>query len=237
MEQTNRLQEKVTPQHLKRAAVIYIRQSTMKQVMENQESTRRQYALQDKAYSLGWPKESIIVIDEDLGVSGSGRVARSGFQRLMSMIPAGEVGAVFGLEISRLARSSADMMKMIELCGLFDTLVIDEERIYDISNIDDRMIIGFKSTIGEVELRIIYNRMVGGKLNAANRGELRFALPVGYVYEDKKPVLDPDESVRCAIKTLFDQFSKKWICLSGCKVLWRKPVTFPQTCIRRSMGW
>ena len=142
MEQVNLIPEKITPTHLKKKAVVYIRQSTMQQVLQNQESTRRQYALQEKAYSLGWPRESIVIIDEDLGISGSGRVARPGFLRLMSMIPAGEVGAVFGLEISRLARSSADMMKMIELCGLFDTLVIDEERIYDISNVDDRMIIG-----------------------------------------------------------------------------------------------
>ena len=164
---------KIQPLHLNKMAVVYIRQSTMQQVMQNQESTRRQYALQDRAYSLGWPRESIIVIDEDLGISGSGRVARKGFQRLMSMISVGEVGAVFGLEISRLARSSADMMKMIELCGVFGTLVIDEERIYDISCNDDRMIIGFKSTIGEVELQIIHDRMIGGKLNAAKRGELR----------------------------------------------------------------
>ena len=201
MEQVNLIPEKITPTHLKKKAVVYIRQSTMQQVLQNQESTRRQYALQEKAYSLGWPRESIVIIDEDLGISGSGRVARPGFLRLMSMIPAGEVGAVFGLEISRLARSSADMMKMIELCGLFDTLVIDEERIYDISNVDDRMIIGFKSTIGEVELRIIHNRMIGGKINAAKRGDLRSVLPVGYGVSKISParISSPSGSLETAL--------------------------------------
>ena len=228
MEQVNLIPEKITPTHLKKKAVVYIRQSTMQQVLQNQESTRRQYALQEKAYSLGWPRESIVIIDEDLGISGSGRVARPGFLRLMSMIPAGEVGAVFGLEISRLARSSADMMKMIELCGLFDTLVIDEERIYDISNVDDRMIIGFKSTIGEVELRIIHNRMIGGKINAAKRGDLRSVLPVGYVYDGKTPIIDPDESVRNAIQTVFDQFANTHSAYQVVKYFAENNLLFPK---------
>jgi len=168
---------KVKPNHLDREAVIYVRQSTIAQVRNNRESTERQYALQEKALNLGWETSKIRIIDEDLGITGSGRVQRHGFQQLVASVSLGEVGAVFGLEISRLARSSADLMKLLELCGLFDTLVIDEDGIYDLSDFNDRLILGLKGTMGEAELYILRSRMLGGKENAAAKGELRFPLP------------------------------------------------------------
>ena len=149
------LSAKIKPNHLDREALIYVRQSTMAQVRFNQESTQRQYALQEKALLLGWPEERIRVIDGDLGISGSGRSKRPGFAQLVTSVSLGEVGAVFGLEISRLARSSADLMKLLELCGLFGTLVIDEDGIYDMSDFNDRLLIGLKGTMGEAELHFM----------------------------------------------------------------------------------
>jgi len=199
--------QKIKSDHLERNALIYVRQSTIAQVRFNQESTQRQYALREKALSLGWDQSRIHVIDGDLGLSGSGRVKRQGFQQLVASVSLGEVGAVFGLEISRLARSSADLMKLLELCGLFHTLVIDEDGIYDMSDFNDRLVVGLKGTMGEAELYILRSRMLGGKENAAAKGELRFVLPVGYVYgPDRKPVFDPDEQVRNAISTVFQVF-------------------------------
>ena len=198
---------KVKADHLNREALIYVRQSTMAQVRFNQESTHRQYALQEKALALGWPEERIHVIDGDLGISGSGRSKRPGFAQLVTSVSLGEVGAVFGLEISRLARSSADLMKLLELCGLFETLVIDEDGIYDMSDFNDRLLIGLKGTMGEAELHFLHARMIGGKENAAARGELRFPLPVGYTRDlDGKTIMDPDEEVQQALFTLFREF-------------------------------
>lgn len=177
------IQMKVTPNHLNRDAIVYVRQSSIAQVRNNKESTQRQYALQEKAINLGWDSSKIYIIDEDLGVTGSGRAKRHGFQQLVASVSLGEVGAVFGLEISRLARSSADLMKLLELCGLFHTLVVDEDGIYDMSDFNDRLVLGLKGTMGEAELFILRSRMLGGKENAAKRGELRFPLPVGYVYD------------------------------------------------------
>ena len=152
MKQNLSMPPKVRLEHLNRDALIYVRQSTMAQVRFNQESTQRQYALQEKALSLGWPEESIRVIDGDLGISGSGRAKRPGFAQLVTSVSLGKVGAVFGLEISRLARSSADLMKLLELCALFGTLVVDEDGIYDMSNHDDqnqqRLIIEHKTLYG-----------------------------------------------------------------------------------------
>ena len=201
------IQFKVTPKHLDREAIVYVRQSTIAQVRHNKESTQRQYALQEKAILLGWDTSRICVIDEDLGVSGSGRANRPGFQQLVASVSMGEVGAVFGLEISRLARSSADLMKLLELCGLFHTLVIDEDGIYDMSDINDRLVLGLKGTMGEAELFILRSRMLGGKESAAARGDLRFVLPVGFVYDpNKKIVKDLDEQVQSAISAVFSSF-------------------------------
>jgi DNA invertase Pin-like site-specific DNA recombinase len=205
--QVHQISPKVTPNHLNRDAIVYVRQSTIAQVRHNRESTERQYALQEKAQSLGWDSSKIHIIDEDLGISGSGRTKRQGFQQLVASVSLGEVGAVFGLEISRLARSSADLMKLLELCGLFHTLVVDEDGIYDMSDFNDRLVLGLKGTMGEAELYILRSRMLGGKENAAKRGELRFPLPVGFVYDpNKKIIKDPDEQVMNAITTVFSAF-------------------------------
>jgi len=198
---------KVTPQHLNRIAIVYIRQSTLTQVRYNQESTERQYALQEKALNLGWNPEQIHVIDEDLGISGSGRSLRQGFQQLVAQVSLGEVGAVFGLEISRLARSSADLLRLLELCGLFNTIVVDEDGIYDLCDFNDRLILGFKGTMSEAELHFLRARMLGGKKNKAKKGELRFPLPVGYTYDlDNQIVLDSDEEVQFAVRNIFQSF-------------------------------
>ena len=207
MNQNLTIPSKIRAEHLNREALVYVRQSTMAQVRFNQESTQRQYALRERALSLGWAEEHIRIIDGDLGISGSGRSKRPGFAQLVTSVSLGEVGAVFGLEISRLARSSADLMKLLELCGLFGTLVIDEDGIYDMSDFNDRLLIGLKGTMGEAELHFLHARMIGGKENAASRGELRFPLPVGYIYDpDGRTIMDPNEEIQHAVATLFKAF-------------------------------
>ncbi|QQE78003.1 recombinase family protein [Alicyclobacillus sp. SO9] len=198
---------KVHPEHLKRTAIVYIRQSTIAQVRFHRESTERQYALRERALTLGWASEQIQVIDEDLGISGSGRSQRLGFQNLVAQVSLGEVGAIFGLEISRLARSSADLLRLLELCGLFNTIVVDEDGIYDMRDFNDRLILGFKGTMSEAELHFLRARLIGGKKNKAKKGELRFPLPVGYVYDTTgQTVLDPDEEVQTAVHNVFHAF-------------------------------
>lgn len=168
---------------------------------------QRQYALRERTLSLGWAEEHIRIIDGDLGISGSGRSKRPGFAQFVTSVSLVEVGAVFGLEISRLAWSSADLMKLLELCGLFGTLVIDEDGIYDMSDFNDRLLIELKGTMGEAELHFLHARMIGGKENAASRGELCFPLPVGYIYDpDGRTIIDSNEEIRHAIATLFKAF-------------------------------
>lgn len=223
------LSAKIKPNHLDREALIYVRQSTMAQVRFNQESTQRQYALQEKALLLGWPEERIRVIDGDLGISGSGRSKRPGFAQLVTSVSLGEVGAVFGLEISRLARSSADLMKLLELCGLFGTLVIDEDGIYDMSDFNDRLLIGLKGTMGEAELHFLHARMIGGKENAASKGELRFPLPVGYTRDiDGNTIMDPDEEVQNAIFTLFREFRASGSAYGVVRYFAQNSLSFPK---------
>jgi len=200
-------QTKIRQEHLNRLAIVYIRQSTLTQVRFNRESTERQYALQEKAQNLGWPQEQIQVIDEDLGISGSGRSQRQGFQTLVAKVSFGEVGAIFGLEVSRLARSSAELSRLLELCGLFDTIVADDDGVYDLTDFNDRLILGFKGTMSEAELHYLRLRMLGGKNNKAQKGELRFPLPVGYIYDaDRQIAFDPDEGVQAAVRNVFSAF-------------------------------
>ena len=163
---------KVTADHLRRDAYLYVRQSTPRQVVENVESTRRQYALRDRAIAAGWPADRIHVIDNDLGKSGSSATARDGFQRLVSEVALGQAGIVMGLEVSRLARNSADWHRLIELCSLSGTLILDEDGIYDPASFNDRLLLGLKGTMSEAELHIIKARLRGGVLNKARRGEL-----------------------------------------------------------------
>ncbi len=197
----------ITGRHRDRLAVIYIRQSTVAQVRENTESTNRQYALAEKAVSLGWDASKVLVLDGDLGLSGRSAALRPGFKELVSRVCVGEVGAIFGLEVSRLARSSADFQRLLEFCSLTDTLIVDADGVYDLHNFNDRLLLGLKGTMSEAELHILAGRLQESKRAAAHRGELGFPLPVGYVHdEDGQIVLDPNEEIRGAISDAFAAF-------------------------------
>ena len=199
---------KVAAQHVGRTALIYVRQSTMAQVREHTESTARQYALAEEAARLGWPASSIEVIDADLGVSGRSTEGRDGFKGLVARVCLGEVGAIFGLEVSRLARSSADLSRLLEYARLTDTLVIDGDGVYDLAEFNDRLLLGLKGTMSEAELHLLAGRLQGAKRAAAERGELRTPLPVGYVYDEEGTVvIDPDEEVAAAIAEVFTAFT------------------------------
>jgi DNA invertase Pin-like site-specific DNA recombinase/predicted DNA-binding transcriptional regulator AlpA len=201
---------KIATAHLERMAVVYVRQSTIAQVREHTESTARQYALAEEAARLGWSAARISVIDADLGVSGRTASARSGFKELVGRVCVGEVGAILGLEVSRLARSSADLQRLLELCALTDTLIIDSDGIYDLASFNDRLLLGLKGTMSEAELHLLAGRLQGAKLAAAQRGELRFPLPVGYIYDDDgRTMIDPDEEVHAAVADVFASFEAK----------------------------
>ncbi|MGH9178743.1 MAG: recombinase family protein [Acidimicrobiales bacterium] len=200
-------QTKLTSSHLSRRALIYVRQSSMAQVRENTESTARQYALAAEAARLGWAASAIEVIDADLGISGRSADNRAGFKEVVARVCLGEVGAIFGLEVSRLARSSADLSKLLELARLTETLVVDADGIYDLADFNDRILLGLKGQMSEAELHILAGRLQGAKRAAAARGELRISLPVGYVYDDEgATVTDPDEEVRAAVADVFAAF-------------------------------
>src|SRR5713226_8684742 len=165
--------EKVTAGHLRRGAYLYVRQSTLRQVMENTTSTDRQYGLRQRAVALGWALDQVTVIDEDLGRSGASAVGRDGFQRLVADVGMGKAGIVIGLEVSRLARNNADWHRLLEICALSQTLILDEDGLYDPGHFNDRLLLGLKGTMSEAELHLIRARMRGGVLNKAKRGELR----------------------------------------------------------------
>lgn len=200
---------KIRPEHLDRQALIYVRQSTMLQVRANTGSTARQYDLVPRALDLGWPRERICVIDQDQGQSGASAAARDGFQLLVAEVGLKHAGAVFCLEASRLARSCSDWYRLLEICALTDTLVVDEEGIYDPGQYNDRLLLGFKGTMSEAELHWLRQRLLGGKLAKAERGQLRFRLPVGLVYDPtSRVVLDPDQEVSEAVRLVFDLFAQ-----------------------------
>ena len=201
---------KITPSHLSRHAIVYLRQSSAAQVAHNRESTDRQYALAGKARELGWPEDRIIVIDEDLGLSGSGSVARSGFARLTAEVALAHVGLVLGLEVSRLARNNADWHRLIDLAGLTDTLIGDADGIYHPALFNDRLLLGLKGTMSEAELHVLRARLNGGIRNKAARGELRRGLPVGLVWGegDGEVRFHPDEAVVTAIRSVFARFTE-----------------------------
>src|SRR4051812_47030185 len=199
---------KIERRHLERAAVVYVRQSTLAQVREHAESTARQYALAEQAVALGWDRPDVTVIDADLGVSGRSTEGRDGFRALVSRVCLGEVGAIFGLEISRLARSSADLSRLLELARLTDTLLVDGDGVYDLTDFNDRLLLGLKGTMSEAELHLLAGRLQGAKRAAAGRGELRTPLPVGYLHdEDGATMIDPDEEVAAAIADVFTAFT------------------------------
>jgi DNA invertase Pin-like site-specific DNA recombinase len=169
---TTEATQKVTARHLTRTASLYIRQSTLRQVVENTESTQRQYALRQRAVALGWPPEQIVVIDTDLGHSGASAADRAGFQTLVAEVGLGRAGIVLGLEVSRLARNSSDWHRLLELCALTETLILDEDGLYDPTQFNDRLLLGLKGTMSEAELHLLRARLRGGLLNEARRGEL-----------------------------------------------------------------
>jgi DNA invertase Pin-like site-specific DNA recombinase len=200
---------KIQSSHLQRQAVVYVRQSTLQQVERHQESTRLQYALVDRAVELGWSPSQILLIDEDLGRSGASAEGRPGFQRLMAEVGLDHVGIVLGIEISRLARSSRDWYQLLEVCGLFATLIGDADGIDDPQTYNDRLLLGLKGTMSEAELHILKQRMLEGKRAKARRGELHTLLPRGDVRAPSGEVLkDPDAQVRGVIETVFRQFQR-----------------------------
>ncbi len=200
---------KVNAGHLKRNAYLYVRQSTLRQVLENTESTKRQYALRQRAIALGWHADRIVVIDSDLGQSGSSATDRKGFQRLVGEVGMGHAGLVIGLEVSRLARNSSDWHRLLEICAFSDTLILDEDGLYDPAHFNDRLLLGLKGTMSEAELHVMQARMRGGLLSKARRGELHVPLPIGFLYDAQgQVVLDPDQQVQQSIHFLFQSFRR-----------------------------
>jgi DNA invertase Pin-like site-specific DNA recombinase len=226
---TGTAHEKVTTSHLKRNAYLYIRQSTLRQVFENTESTIRQYDLRQRAVALGWSVERIMVIDTDLGHSAATAADREGFQKLVTEVSLGKAGIVLGLEVSRLARNSTDWHRLLEICALTDTLILDEDGIYDPSHFNDRLLLGLKGTMSEAELHVIRARLQGGILNKARRGELQCPLPVGLMYNPEgRPSLDPDKQVQDSIRFLFDAFCRTGSACAVVKAFRQKQLLFPR---------
>lgn len=204
-----RASTKIHDQHRERLAVVYVRQSTQNQVIEHRESLARQYALRDDALALGWKSDRVLVIDEDLGLSGRSANERHGFQRLLTEVTMDHVGIVSGLEMSRLARSSKDWHQLFELCGVFGTLLADEDGVYDPNDPNDRLLLGLKGIMSEVELHTMRCRLERGKLNKAQRGELLLHVPVGYVKTTNGgAAFDPDEQARAVVHLIFDKFNE-----------------------------
>src|SRR6516165_7996591 len=200
---------KVKATHLSRAAYLYVRQSTLRQVLNNTESAVRQYDLRQRAVALGWSADKIIVVDVDQGHSGASASDREGFQRLVADVSMGRAGIVLGLECSRLARNNADWHRLLEICAMTDTLICDEDGLYDPGEFNDRMLLGLKGTLSEAELHFIRARLRGGQLSKARRGELRIELPVGLIYDPAgNVVLDPDTGVQRALRHLLDTFER-----------------------------
>ena len=200
---------KVSPNHLDRDAYLYVRQSTLRQVMENTESTQRQYALRERAIALGWPIERVQVIDCDQGQSGASAADREGFQRLVAEVSLGHAGIVLGLEVSRLARNNSDWHRLLEICALTGTLILDEDGLYDPSQFNDRLLLGLKGTISEAELHVLRARLRGGILSKARRGSSRRRCPSDWsTIAQGRVVLDPDRQVQDALRALFATYER-----------------------------
>lgn len=219
----------VTAHHLTRLACLYVRQSTLQQVLENTESTSRQYALRERARALGWADERIVVIDQDLGHSGASTVDRLGFQRLVAEVGLGQVGLVLGLEVSRLARNSSDWHHLLEICALTHTLILDEEGLYDPSTFNDRLLLGLKGTMSEAELFVLRARLQGGILNKARRGALKLVLPIGLSYtESETVVLDPNVQVQATIREVFHRFEHTGSAFTTVRHFHQEHLLFPR---------
>ena len=201
------IHRKVSAEHLRRDAFLYVRQSTARQILKNAESTKRQYALRDRAVALGWPIERVHTIDHDQGRSGARAESRDGFEKLVSEVVLGRAGILLGLEVSRLARNDADWQRLLELCALYGCLVGDEDGVYDPTDFNDRLLMGLKGTISSAELHMLTARLVGGQRNKARRGALEVPLPIGLVYNAAGAVtLDPDPRVQASVRLIFDTF-------------------------------
>lgn len=220
--------QKVTASHLKRKAYCYVRQSTLKQVFENTESTKRQYALRERAIALGWPIVQIVTVDSDLGQSATSVADRQGFQKLMTEVSLGHAGLVMGLEVSRLARNNADWARLLEICAITDTLILDEEGVYNPTDFNDRLLLNMKGTFSEVELHVLRSRLRGGILSKARRGELKTRLPTGFVYDhNDKIIIDPDKQVQQSIRLFFDIFQRTGAAFATVKAFANDDVKFP----------
>src|SRR5580698_3978110 len=204
------LSSKVKSTHLARKAIVYIRQSTAYQVLNNRESTDRQYSLDRRAVQLGWPAECVVIVDEDQGLSGQTATGRSGFAYLLSEVALDHVGIILGLETSRLARSNKDWHQLLDLCAIFQTLLADKDGVYDPTNYNDRLLLGLKGTMSEAEIHLLRSRMYEGLLHKARRGEVYSHAPIGYVKSpDRRLALDPDEQVQSVIRLIFEQFERQ----------------------------
>src|ERR1017187_8359398 len=222
-------EQKVTASHLARKAYLYVRQSTLRQVLENRESTKRQYARRERATALGWSSDQVIVIDSDLGQSGASAADREGFQMLVSEVGMGRAGIVLGLEVSRLARNNSDWHRLLEICALSQTLILDEDGLYDPSHFNDRLLLGLKGTMSEAELHVLQARLQGGLLNKARRGDLKMALPVGLLYSlSDQVVLDPDIQVQEVIRTVFSTFRRLRSANATARELRQQGIKFPR---------
>ena len=219
---------KVTAAHLSRRAVLYVRQSSLKQVMHNTESAIRQYDLRGKAIALGWDASQITVIDIDQGQSGASAADREGFQQMAAEVSLGRAGIVLGLECSRLARNNADWHQLLELCGLTGTLICDEDGLYDPRSFNDRLVLGMKGQISEAELHFLRARLRGGIISKARRGELVMALPVGLAYDGAGHViLDPDTAIQGAVRHLFTTFEATGSATAVVKAFRAAGLSFP----------
>jgi DNA invertase Pin-like site-specific DNA recombinase len=223
------MDQKVTVRHLQRLAYLYVRQSTLQQVVENTESTARQYALRERARALGWPAERILVIDQDLGQSGASAADRAGGERLVAEVGLGKVGLVMGLEVSRLARSSSDWHHLLEICSLTGTLILDEDGLYERASFNDRLVLGLKGTMSEAELHILRARLQGGILNKARRAALKLHAPLGSIYsEDGRLVLDPDRQVQESIRLFFRTFRRTASAFATVRAFQQAKIPFPR---------
>ena len=201
---------KIDPRHLERLAVVYVRQSTTQQTLHNTESTKLQYGLTERAMSLGWPRDRIVIIDDDLGRSGATAEGRPGFQRLVAEVGLDHVGLILGIYMSRLAGSCRDWYQLLEVCAIFRTLIADLDGVYDPANYNDRLLLGLKGTMSEAELHVLRQRLEQGRRSKAQRGELELPVPIGYVRRPSGEVVqDPDEHVRAVVNLVFEQFERK----------------------------
>jgi len=223
---------KITNAHLAKTAMLYIRQSTARQVYENNESTVRQYALKDKLIALGWPADKIVTIDQDLGKSGADSKNRDGFQLLVGEVSNNLVGAVASIECSRLSRSSADWSRLTQFCAYTNTLLIDADGIYDPNDFNDRLLLGLKGTMSEAELHFLQERMRGGLMNKVRRGELKKPVPIGYLYSEGQLVKNPDTEVQNAVEMLFEAFRRTGSALGVVRYFRAKGFKFPYKVVK-----